>query len=45
MFNPTALVIESFVSELEAMYHRIYGLLEPGYPGIIAFIARLALET
>ncbi|HTS94597.1 MAG TPA: hypothetical protein VMG55_21480 [Stellaceae bacterium] len=45
MFNPTALVIESFVGELEAMYHRIYGLLEPGYPGIIAFIARLALEN
>lgn len=45
MFNPTELVIEHFVEQLESMYRRIYGLLEPGYPGIIAFIARLALEN
>jgi hypothetical protein len=39
MFNPTALVIESFVEQLQTMYQRVYGLLEPGYPGIIGFIA------
>ena len=45
MFNPTQIVIEAFVEQLQAMYHRIYGLLEPGYPGIIGFIGRLALEN
>ena len=45
MFNPTALVIESFVQELQTMYQRVYGLLEPGYPGIIGFIGRVALEN
>ncbi len=45
MFNPTALVIESFVEELQTMYQRVYGLLEPGYPGIIGFIGRVALEN
>jgi len=45
MFNPTQLVIEQFVVELQTMYQRIYGLLEPGYPGIIGFIGRVALEN
>jgi len=27
------------------MYERIYSLLEPNYPGIIGFVARLALEN
>ena len=45
MFNPTALVIERFVEELQTMYQRVYGLLEPGYPGIIGFIGRVALEN
>src|SRR5258708_39702970 len=45
MFNPTQLVIEAFVEQLQATYGRIYGLLEPGYPGIIGFIARVALEN
>ncbi len=45
MFNPTQIVIEAFVRQLQEMYERIYGVLEPGYPGIIAFIARLALEN
>jgi hypothetical protein len=45
MFNPTALVIESFVEELQTMYQRVYGLLEPGYAGIIGFIGRVALEN
>jgi len=45
MFNPTDLVIESFVQELQATYQRVYGVLEPGYPGIIGFIGRVALEN
>src|SRR6202158_5359224 len=45
MFNPTALVIDGFVEQLQTMYQRVYGLLGPGYPGIIAFIGRLALEN
>ena len=45
MFNPTQIVIESFVSELKSMYQRIYGILEPSYPGIISFVAGLALEN
>ncbi len=45
MFNPTQIVIERFVSELRLMYERTYGLLEPDYPDIIGFVARLALEN
>jgi hypothetical protein len=45
MFNPTEVVIEAFVRELQATYERIYGLLEPGYPGVIGFVARVALEN
>ena len=45
MFNPTQIVIEAFANELRATYERTYGLLEPGYPGVISFVARLALET
>jgi hypothetical protein len=44
MFNPTQVVIEGFVHELQAMYTRVYGVLEPDYPGIIAFIGRIAME-
>ncbi len=45
MFNPTQLVIEAFVERLQAMYCQIYGVLEPGYPGIIGFVGRIALEN
>ena len=45
MFNPTLIVIEAFINELRAMYERTYSTLEPSYPGIISFIAQLALET
>src|SRR5579872_5161780 len=45
MFNPTELVIEAFVERLQSGYQRVYGLLEPGYPGILAFIGRTALEN
>jgi hypothetical protein len=45
MFNPTQIIIEAFVSELNIVYERTYGLLEPSYPGIIGFVGRLALEN
>ena len=38
MFNPTQIVIEAFVAELQLMYERTYGVLEPSYPGIIGFV-------
>src|SRR5262249_5237489 len=45
MFNPTLIVIEAFIRELRAMYERTYGTMEPGYPGVISFVAQLALEN
>jgi hypothetical protein len=45
MFNPRQVVIEAFVEQLQHMYQRVYGVLEPGYPGIIALVGRLALEN
>ena len=45
MFNPTQVVIDGFVNELHEMYKQTYGILEPSYPGIMSFVARLALEN
>ena len=45
MFNPTQIVIDRFVNELLGMYEQTYGILEPSYPGIMSFVARLALEN
>jgi hypothetical protein len=45
MFNTTLIVIEAFIRELRMMYERTYGTLEPGYPGVISFVAQLALEN
>jgi hypothetical protein len=45
MFNPTQILIEGFIRELRAMYNRTYGALEPGYPGVVSFVAQLALEN
>jgi hypothetical protein len=45
MFNPTLIVIDAFIGELQAMYERTYGMLEPTYPGVISFVAQLALEN
>src|SRR5690242_1452751 len=45
MFNPTQIVITSFVRELREMYSRSYGTSEPGFPGVISFVAQLALEN
>src|SRR5262249_36602064 len=45
MFNPIQVVIDEFVQQLQNQYDQVYGVLEPGYPGIIEFIARLAMEN
>lgn len=45
MFNPTQLVIEAFLGHIQERYRRTYGLLEPEFPYIAAFVARLALEN
>jgi hypothetical protein len=45
MFNPTQIVIDAFCERLQARYRRMYGLLEPEYPGILSFAARIALEN
>ena len=45
MFNPTQIVIAAFIRELRAMYGCTYGALEPGYPGVVSFVAQLALEN
>lgn len=45
MFNPTELLIDAFVERLQQEYRRMYGVLEPSYPGIIAWAGRMALEN
>jgi hypothetical protein len=45
MFNPTEVLIEAFVERLQQEYRRMYGVLEPSYPGIIAWAGRMALEN
>jgi hypothetical protein len=45
MFNSTQIVIDAFVHELQSMYIKSYGVLEPSYPGIISFVGRVALEN
>ena len=44
MFNPTAVVIDSFVDELRRGYIGTYTNLEPDYPGILSYVGRMALE-
>jgi hypothetical protein len=44
MFNPTAVVIDSFVNELTKGYVSTYTNLEPNYPGIIDYVGHMALE-
>src|SRR5262245_61347917 len=44
MFNPTAVVIDSFVEELRKGYISTYTNLEPDYPGIIDYVGHMALE-
>ena len=45
MFNATELLIDAFVERLQQDYRRTYGVLEPSYPGIIAWAGRMALEN
>ena len=44
MFNSTEIVIDAFVEHLKTIYQHNFSNLEPGYPGIIAWCARMALE-
>ncbi len=43
MFNPVDTLIEACVAELQDQYARDYGLLEPEYPHIVAWVARTVL--
>ena len=45
MFNPTQILIDTFVKELQAGYHRTYGGFKPDYPEIIAWAGNMALEN
>lgn len=44
MFNPTNLIIDAFVEQLEQAYQRNYGSLETANGSIIAWAGRMALE-
>lgn len=44
MFNPTEVVIDTYVQRLKGNYQTQYGLLKPDYPDMIEFIGRLTLE-
>ena len=45
MFNAADVIIEAFTAKLAETYRQIYSNLEPSYPGIISFVARMALEN
>ncbi|HEY9674658.1 MAG TPA: Npun_R2479 family HD domain-containing metalloprotein [Waterburya sp.] len=45
MFNPTKLLIDSFVSEVKAGYHSAYGGLKSDYSEIIGWVGSMALEN
>ncbi len=45
MFNPTKLLIDSFVSEVKTGYHSAYGGLKSDYSEIIAWVGNMALEN
>ena len=45
MFNPTQILIDTFVKELQAGYHRTYGGFKRDYPEIIAWAGNMALEN
>jgi hypothetical protein len=44
MFNITEIVIDAFVEKLDKSYFTNFSNMEPSYPGIIAWCARMALE-
>lgn len=45
MFDPTRLIINAFIERLEESYTDIYGSMEEGYPEMITFIGKMALEN
>ncbi|OLP17958.1 metal-dependent phosphohydrolase [Leptolyngbya sp. 'hensonii'] len=45
MFNPTELLINSFVDQLKEGYHRTYGGWKSDYQDIIAWAGNMALEN
>ncbi|MBD1931725.1 MULTISPECIES: Npun_R2479 family HD domain-containing metalloprotein [Cyanophyceae] len=45
MFNPTTVMIDTFVECLRAGYRRTYGGLKPDYADIIAWAGNMALEN
>jgi hypothetical protein len=45
MFNPTTLLIDTFVEQLQQEYWRTYSDIDPGYAGIIGWASRMALEN
>ncbi|NEP75953.1 MAG: metal-dependent phosphohydrolase [Okeania sp. SIO2G4] len=45
MLNATEILINAFVKELQAGYHRTYGGFKPNYPEIIAWAGNMALEN
>ncbi len=44
MCNPTTIVIEAFIEELQSAYRRTYELLELAGSDVVAFVVRMALE-
>jgi len=45
MFDPTRLIINAFIQKLKDDYTDIYGVMEQGYPDMITFIGKMALEN
>ena len=45
MVNSQKLIIDTFVEQLHAVYHRTYGSLEPAFGRIVGWCGRLALEN
>lgn len=45
MFNPGSILIQAFIDRLKTAYYDSFGLLQPEYPSIIAFVTRLTLEN
>ncbi len=45
MFDPTRLIINAFIEKLKDDYTDIYGVMEQGYPDMITFIGKMALEN
>jgi len=45
MFNATEILIDAFVQQLKAGYHRTYGNLKADYADIIAWAGSMALEN